>query len=174
MSKKLTWSRQFDVMIFWRDRQHCQYLSQSEFNLVPRCWIHLAADVHLAGVLAVDQQNNYRRRQRQRGSTMAWSGFLAIRTDYSDLHPLADRALSVWAVIIYIEFQAAAVSFGSRKKAEHQRLLAILTVTSKKLTWWRDHVNFFVITSKKIDVMTWSRQLKCDHAQNYIYQVRSN
>ena len=61
-------------------------------------------------------------------------GFRAIHTDYSNLDPLADAALAVWAVIIYIEFQAAAVSFGSRKKAKCQFLLAILTVTSKKLT----------------------------------------
>ena len=58
-----------------------------------------------------------------------WLGFGAIHTNYINLHPLADAALAVWAVIIYIEFQAAAVSFSSRKKAPRQCLLAILTVT---------------------------------------------
>ena len=44
----------------------------------------------------------------------------AIRTGYHMVqrhpHPLTDAVLAVWAVIIYIEFQAAAVSFGSIKK----------------------------------------------------------
>ena len=57
-----------------------------------------------------------------------WLGFCAICTDYSDLHLLANAALAVLMVIIYIEFQAAAVLFGSRKKAGRQCLLVVLTV----------------------------------------------